>query len=313
MPTTPYQRAIAFVEARSEGTAIDPAVRVTLNFHPDRAARGIPILAALAADGVYRSQFATGTSNGGLTAFPGGDRWRWESRIFGGVYDEADPAHRPVYGGLNFRAKPYGAGPRFGSAHFRLTAEAAARATFCYPDSAAEPEHFGTAARMSLIERAAADTGRDALDDYIEAHVHGPVRLERDVEAIVLDPCYAGTEVQALAEALPCPVEWHGGFRLEVAELQRHPDFRGPEIVALGRHIAVDSVLDPAIIGAAVATGQYDPQALKRIWHHVGRFGAAADPASPAVPSPRTPGAPAAASPAPRRSPARPRAPYAHG
>ncbi|WP_425584256.1 hypothetical protein [Streptosporangium album] len=28
------------------------------------------------------SQFVTGTGNGGLTAHPGGDRWRWESRIF---------------------------------------------------------------------------------------------------------------------------------------------------------------------------------------------------------------------------------------
>ena len=31
---------------------------------------------ALAEDGAYRSQFVTGTSNGGLTAHPGGDRGR---------------------------------------------------------------------------------------------------------------------------------------------------------------------------------------------------------------------------------------------
>ena len=61
---------------------VDPALRVTLNFHPDRVLRGKPILDALAEDGVYRSQFVTGTSNGGLTAYPGGARWRWESRIF---------------------------------------------------------------------------------------------------------------------------------------------------------------------------------------------------------------------------------------
>jgi hypothetical protein len=279
------RRAIEFVEARSEGPALDPGLRVTLNFHPDRATRGVPILAALAADGVYRSQFSTGTSNGGLTAFPGGDRWRWESRIFGGAYDEACPAVRPVYGGLNFRRKPFGASARFGSAHFRLTAEAAARATFCYPDSAAEPEHFGTAARMGLIERALADVSRDALDDYIEAHVHGPVRLDRDVEALVLDPCYAGTEVQALAEALPCPLEWHGGFRLDVAQLARHQEYRGPEIVALAVRIAADGMLDPAVIGAAVAREEHDPQALKRVWHYLARFGS--PPSTPAAPSPR--------------------------
>ncbi|MFD6794081.1 MULTISPECIES: DUF3626 domain-containing protein [Prauserella salsuginis group] len=32
------------------------------------------MIQSLAADNVYRSQFTTGVSNGGLTAFPGGDR-----------------------------------------------------------------------------------------------------------------------------------------------------------------------------------------------------------------------------------------------
>jgi len=268
--------AVGHVEALSRGPALDSALRVTLNFHPDRSSgrAGAPILAALARERVYRSQFVTGTSNGGLTAFPGGDRWSWESRIFGGAYDEAEPTARPVYGGLNFRLLPYGASPRFGSAHFRLTAEAAARATYCYPDSAAEPKDFGTARRMGLIALAEADVTRDKLDDYIEAHVHGPVHIDRDVEAVVLDPCYQDTEVEVAAELLPCPVEWHGGFRLSVETLAEHPDYRGPEFVGLGKRIAVDGRLDPRIIGAAVATGEHDLQSLKRVWHYVARFGA---------------------------------------
>lgn len=80
---------------------MDPALRVTLNFHPDRLLHGEPILDAMA---------------------EGGDRWRWESRIFDGAYDEATAHERPVYGALNFRRKPVGGAPRFGSAHFRLTA-----------------------------------------------------------------------------------------------------------------------------------------------------------------------------------------------
>ena len=131
--------ALNHVAAVSEGPAVAPDVRITLNFHPDRVARGLPLLEALAQDGAYHSQFVTGTSNGGLTAHPGGDRWRWESRIFGGVYDDAGAPERPVYGALNFRRQVVGAAPRFGSSHFRLTAPALARATFCYPDSAAEP------------------------------------------------------------------------------------------------------------------------------------------------------------------------------
>jgi hypothetical protein len=271
-----FDRALAHVESLSAGPALDPAFRVTLNFHPDRSsgASGVPILAALAREGAYRSQFATGTSNGGLTAYPGGDRWNWESRIFGGAYDEADPNLRPVYGGLNFRSRPDGAAPRFGSAHFRLRAEAATRATYCYPDSAAEPSDVGTARRMGLIAIAIADEPRHNLNDYIEAHVHGPVLIDRDVEALVLDPCYRGTEVEAAAGLLPCPVEWHGGFRLSVQRMAAYPEFRGPEFVELGQRIAVDGLLDPRIIGAAVATAEHDPQSLKYVWHYLARFGA---------------------------------------
>jgi hypothetical protein len=271
-PGSPQARAIAHVAARSEGDPIDAALRVTLNFHPDRGERGLPVLRALARDGVYRSQFETGTSNGGLTAHPGGDRWLWESRIFGAAYDPAPAAERPKYGALNYRRRASGGSPRFGSAHLRLRPEVLARTTFCYPDSVFDPVHFGVASRMALIPLAQADE-RDALDDYIEAHVHGPLEMARDVEALVLDPCYRGTEVEALAGALPCPVEWHAGFRLHVDALMRHPEFRGPEPVALGRAIARDGWLTPAAIGDAARTGNHDLQRLKKVWHHLARFG----------------------------------------
>lgn len=154
-----------------------------MNFHPDRVAGDRPILIKMAEDGVYRSQFVTGTSNGGLTAHPGGGRWRWESRIFAGVYDNAGADERPVYGALNHRRDPAGGAPRFGSSH------------------------------------------------------------------------------------------WHPGFRLSVEHLRRHPEYRGQESVDLGVGIAVDDRLDPKVIGDAARTGRYDPQALKRVWHCLARFG----------------------------------------
>ncbi|MER5308753.1 DUF3626 domain-containing protein [Streptomyces sp. NPDC002773] len=262
------RKALAHVADGSTGDALDPSLRVTLNFHPH-------FLRRLADEGVYRSQFVTGTSNGGLTARPGGDRWRWESRIFGGAYDEA-PAHtRPVYGALNFRHRPFGAAPRFGSAHLRLTAAALERTTFCYPDSFLEPVDFGVASRMRLVALAEADD-KDPLDDYIEAQVHGPVVIGRDVEALVLDPSHKGTEVEAAARLAPCPVEWHGGFRLSVGELRRHPGFRGPAYVELGARVAVDGWLDAAIVQEAAGSGRYDPQDVKKLWHCVARFGAPA-------------------------------------
>ncbi|MGV9641157.1 DUF3626 domain-containing protein [Streptomyces sp. NPDC003514] len=269
---SPQQRALRHIAAASAGKPLPPDLRVTMHFHPDRVAEHRPILVRMAEDGVYRSQFVTGTSNGGLTAHPGGDRWRWESRIFAGAYDDAAPDQRPVYGALNYRRDPIGGAPRFGSSYFRLTSHALTRATFCYPDSSAAPSHFGVARRCSLLELAEA-ADMDPLDGHIEAQIHGPVRFDRDVEALVLDPSYRGTAVEHAAERLPCPVEWHPGFRLSVAELRRHPQYRGQAYVDLGAEIAHGGWLTPRDIGNAASTGRYALRDLKKVWHCLARFG----------------------------------------
>ncbi|MFF8726696.1 DUF3626 domain-containing protein [Streptomyces sp. NPDC015171] len=272
-PSPRARRALEHVATGASGPPVDPGLRITLNFHPDRGSGGLPILQSLARDGAYFSQFVTGTGNGGLTAHPGGERTRWESRIFGGAYDDADPAERPVYGALDFRRQVVGAAPRFGSSYLRLSAAVLARATFCYPDSAAEPTDFGVAAAMPLVPLAEADE-RDALDDYIEAHVHGGVRLDRDAEVLVLDAGYRGTAVEAAARALPVPLAWHPGYRLTVTALRRHAGYRGPRYAELGARIAEDGVITPRVIGDAARGGRYELQDLKKVWHTLARFGA---------------------------------------
>ncbi|KAB8167300.1 DUF3626 domain-containing protein [Streptomyces sp. 3MP-14] len=244
-----------------------------MNFHPDRLVAGEPILRRMARDGAYLSQFVTGTSNGGLTAHPGGDRWRWESRMFGAAYDAAPAQQRPVYGALNHLRRSTGGAPRFGSAHFRLAPEVLARATFCYPDSSTLPTAFGVGDRCDLVRRALADQ-QPPLDGHVEAHVHGRVSLARDVAALVLDPSHRGTPVAEAAAALPCPVEWHPGFRLPVEVLDANPEFRGPEIAALGRRLAENGLLDPRMIGDAARSEEHDPQDLKKVWHYLAHFGA---------------------------------------
>ena len=189
--------AVAHVAALSgDGPPLPPGVPVTLAFHPDRVdAAGRSVLAALAADGRYRSQFETRTSNGGLTAHPGGDRWRWEQRLFGGVYDDAPPSDRPVYGALDHRRTGLGGAARFGSSFLLLRPEVLARVTLCFPDSVFEPTDLAVAQRCSLpgLADAALTSGEvDVLDAYVEAHVHGGVVLARDVEAVVLDPSLQG-------------------------------------------------------------------------------------------------------------------------
>jgi hypothetical protein len=61
-------RAIAHVTKLATGEPADPSWRATLHFHPDRLVAGTPILERMARDGVYRSQFETRTSNGGVAS-----------------------------------------------------------------------------------------------------------------------------------------------------------------------------------------------------------------------------------------------------
>jgi hypothetical protein len=273
--TPPEQRALQHVAQLSSGAPVDRRLRITVNFTPDRpVAGGLTVIAGLARDGVYRTQFVTGISNGGLVGHPGVARLDWEHRLFGGAYDDQSAGLRPVYGTLDFRGDPVGGAPRFGPAHLRLRAEVLDRATFCYPDSVFGPSDVGVAGRMGrLVALAEAADPADPLDSYVEAHVHGPVRLDHDVEAVVLDPSHRGTDVEEAAHRLPCALEWHAGFRLTAEELLRHPDYRGPRYSALGAELAVGGVLTPRVLGDAWRTGRHDDQDLKRVWHLLARYG----------------------------------------
>lgn len=267
-------RVLAHVRELSDGTALDRDARVNLHFQPDlHLTGGALVLDGIASSGTYLSQFETGVSNGGLTAHPGGDRFVWEQRLFAGVYDPLHHETRPKYGALNLDRDPYGAAPRFGACYFRLRSEALDRSTFCYPDSVFQPSDFATSDRFGLLDAVSNPPSDDPLDHYIEAHIHGPVIIARDAEALVLDPSYRGTEVEATAGRLGCPIEWHPGYRAGIAVIREHPDYRGVHIVRLAEQIAANGVLTPEIIGRARCEGTHDPQQVKKVWHYLARFG----------------------------------------
>ncbi|CAM3847541.1 DUF3626 domain-containing protein [Nocardioides marinus] len=243
--------------------------RVTVQFHPNWPHGSGLVVESMARDGAYRSQFETGISNGGLTAHPGGDRWRWESRLFEGRYDDAPASERPVYGAWNRAGDPYGGAVRFGSAHLRLRPEVTARSTFCFPDSVFEPVDVGGPDQLPHLCRLAEESGMDELDDCVEAHVHGGVRFDRDVEAVVLDPCFADTEVEAAAHRLGCAVEFHPGFSVSPDAID--PDYRGAHIVRLARTLG--DRLTPDLVGRAARASQHPAQHVKQVWHCLARFG----------------------------------------
>ena len=236
---------------------------LTLNFHPDRLlADGRCVARALYDEGVYRSQFETRISNGGLTGYPGGERDIWEQSLFGGAYQAAGVSvtERPKYGGLNLMNHHNGACPRFGSCHLRLRRTAAGRATLVFGDSALQPTDLGLidafapvlAPLLESIEAGAGVLGRagvdvrsfvtgllegdhqrargvfapemsHALNDYIEAHIHGELGLASDVEALVIDPAFADTSEGDLllgaAERYGLGVEQHAGLVLALGDV----------------------------------------------------------------------------------------------
>jgi hypothetical protein len=269
------QRAVVeLFHQKVRGHICERLSAVTINFHPDRlTASGQHILKVLAKDGWIRSQFETGTSNGGLSAFEGGERWKWESSAFDGIYDRAPASDRPKYGALNYQQQGAGAAPRFGSSFFKLKLSILDRTTFCYPESWLGPKAFGYANVVEHLIALATVDELDTLDRYIEAHVHGSIFLKTDVESIVLDPCFRGTDIEADAEKLGCKVEWHKGFKVQVATLNQYPDYRGPQYVELAHEIAKQGVITPEIIGNAVNRKVYNEQDLKKVWHYLAMFG----------------------------------------
>lgn len=103
--------------------ALTTVGRLTVNFHPDRVARsGLTVADGMARTGRYVSQWVTGISNGGRSAFAGGDRQRWEQTLFAHAYADADPSNVefPNYGAWDLLGDPHGGSPGSGHASSSL-------------------------------------------------------------------------------------------------------------------------------------------------------------------------------------------------
>ena len=127
------------------------------------------------------------------------------------------------------------------------------------------------------------------LDTGVEAQIHGPVMLDRDVETLVADPAFAHTSIGRslveLADKYRFDLQWHCGFQLTVRDVP--DDFRGPVMPQIAERIAGrDGILDAAVIGRAAASLHHDPQQwsewgsyydvvrlLRQLWHVLVHFG----------------------------------------
>jgi hypothetical protein len=120
-----------------------------------------------------------------------------------------------------------------------------------------------------------------SLNDYIEAQVHGELRLAEGVEAVVIDPAFRGTPAGELllgaAGRHGFQVEWHAGFALALGDVPEDaPDAPAADLMrwqvfcanGRARRLAARVVeeqgleprLDAANIGAAAVGVVRDPQ-----------------------------------------------------
>ncbi|MFD0711575.1 DUF3626 domain-containing protein [Paenibacillus sp. GCM10027626] len=302
--------------------------RIGLHFHPDRLDPDHKCVAeAMLEQGVYKSQFETLLSSGSVSAYPGGQRDLWEKGLFGGAYQrpEVTNRERPKYGALQLMLHPDGPAPRFGSCYFLLAPRVSRRSTFTYMDSHQNPVEKGTYSELDDIMAALLeeiflrdsalgqqrlyppsfiehlryrlrepiadpvhDTPARNLNHYIEAQVHGDIRLQDDVEVLVADPSFRGTPMEETFKRLcakyAIELYWHRGFRLAVDQVPA--DFRGATMPSLAKRIAQEGYIDARLIGEAAQALKQNPaqwsdrgteaevlQELKLLWHVLVRYG----------------------------------------
>ena len=231
--------------------AVRAGAVITVNFHAGRLLDDRRSVAeVLGDDGVYECRFAAPLAGDPRFASPGDDpdHWRTSMRVAGA---EAATTH----GGLDLLDQPNGACPRFGACHLRLRPEALERATIRYGAGPATAAPTGLLPIVADLLDSAAATGRllgrdgvdvgafvaavleperpregplarvmnRSLDDYVAAQIAGPIDLRTDVDALVIDPAYAGTRtgMLLLCAARRCGVRtrWNPGVVLPVSRI----------------------------------------------------------------------------------------------
>ena len=150
----------------------------------------------IANDTHYRNQFETGTSSGTLNRL---SRSAWENRLFSDTYTDATDFERPKYGNFpinNQDAAIYRDINRrttyYGLMYFVLKYEVKQRTTITYGDS--NSQTYNTVGNFNYPCDILNDKshvlshiythGYSSSATYFEIQIHGPVRLDTDIESL---------------------------------------------------------------------------------------------------------------------------------
>lgn len=155
-------------------------------------------------DDHLRNRFETNISGGSIDM---SSRLSWEDNLFKSVYKDAEPFERVKYGAVNINCSPIGI-PRayvYGNSYLILNEDVKLRSTFVYDDSSYMDLHIATFndfcnilyyipqnGLISIIDVATGKNVDNKIIDYpyIECQIHGPIRLDRDIDMIVVNDVY---------------------------------------------------------------------------------------------------------------------------
>lgn len=157
----------------------------------------------------YRSLFEIGVSGGSNSVIC---RSKWETNLFGGLYDNCDPKDRVKYGVINLLNAKSGVNNAhiYGKCHFILKKNTRNRITMTHGDSCIMQYHLGNYKYFehilyylpdSVLKIVLSDFRKGVCQQvnyaYIEFQLHGDLRFDRDIEELVVplaskdDPCFA--------------------------------------------------------------------------------------------------------------------------
>ncbi|MBT9587128.1 DUF3626 domain-containing protein [bacterium] len=219
-------------------------VPVTINFNPEKlvpAGEGkqpLPLL--LAADDRYRNHFETGATHRDDLNNPARVEYykQKETKLYQGRFDALPDHERPEYGAVNPLQLVGGGALIYGPCYLVLKHSMSGRVAVLPRDSRfATPEQLATlqAPAAALLQRQDEDLqqlmkvalaeiphgeyrnetveGAFPGSNYMECQVHGEVRLDDDVEALMADERLRGTPAEGrlrrMADQHKFPLRWY--------------------------------------------------------------------------------------------------------
>jgi len=157
-------------------------------------------------------------------------RKEWENRLFNNIYNKSKPFDRVKYGVLNVINDPNGVKccSGYGDSYFLLQ-NTRLRTTFASKDTSAVDVKLATAEHYNHVLLSYSDkelnagvgvaigrafcTSSAVIEQYKEVQIHGPLKLNTDIEAVVVNPKYKGNEkmealIKKFADKNNCNVIW---------------------------------------------------------------------------------------------------------